>query len=96
MIKLERIINHLEANESHRKIANKNKITREFLMQRFPRLSLIGTDSTIEEMISDCLDIDRKIRLAKQKHPHLAGDTKEEKEEYEEKAKEDLGYTITP
>jgi hypothetical protein len=95
-MKIEKIIEYLEANEKHRPIAQKHKIIRYYITQLHPRLLHVGSDATLEAMIADCLDIDRKIRRAKQLHPHLAGDKEEEKEELEAKAMEDLGYTITP
>ena len=96
MTNIELIIKHLENNKEDRPILQKKKINREFLVARYPRLLLVGIDKTIEEIIGDCLDIDRKIRRAKQLHPHLAGDSDSDKAELEENAKEDLGYTQTP
>lgn len=95
-MKTETIIQYLEENEQDRTIAKKNKIIRIYLADMYPRLLNVGSDSTIEELINTCLDIDRKIRRAKQLHPHLAGDNEEDKQELEQKAMEDLGYTITP
>ncbi len=96
MFKIERIIEHLEANESDRPIARKYAVNRHFLVQLHPRLLHVGIDSTLEAIIADAIDIDRKIRKAKQDYPHLKGDTEEVKQELEERAREDLGYTITP
>ena len=96
MFKIERMIEYLEDNESERPIAKKYAANRHFLVQLHPRLLQMGVDSTIEDMIADAIDIDRKIRKAKQKHPHLKGDDEATKQELEERAKEDLGYTQTP
>ena len=96
MSKIEKIVDYLESNEGLRPIAKKYAVNRHFLTQLHPRLLNVGTDSTLEQVISDAIDIDRKIRKAKQDNPHLRGDTDLEKQEMEEKAKEDLGYTITP
>ena len=96
MFKIERMIEYLEDNESERPIAKKYAANRHFLVQLHPRLLQMGVDSTIEDLIADAIDIDRKIRKAKQKHPHLKGDDEATKQELEERAKEDLGYTITP
>lgn len=95
-MKIDRIIEHLESHEEDRPIVRKNKINREFLEAMYPNLKWLGSSESIEKMIADCLDIDRKIRRAKQLHPHLAGDEEEVKQELEEHAREDLGYTITP
>lgn len=96
MFKMEKIVAYLEDHEEDRPIARKYAVNRHFLTQLYPRLLNVGTDSTIEQLIADAIDIDRKIRKAKQEHPHLKGDTEEDKHELEERAKEDLGYTITP
>jgi hypothetical protein len=96
MFKIEKMIEYLEENEEMRPIAKKYAANRHFLVQLHPRLLQMGVDSSIEDMIADAIDIDRKIRKAKQKHPHLKGDTEATKQELEERAKEDLGYTITP
>ena len=106
MFKIERMIEYLEDNESERPIAKKYSANRHFLVQLHPRLLQMGVDSTIEDMIADAIDIDsmiadaididRKIRKAKHKQPHLKGDDEATKEELEERAKEDLGYTQTP
>jgi len=95
-MKIETIIKYLEENESDRPIAKKNKIIRIYLADMYPRLLTVGSDTTLEEVINTCLDIDRKIRRAKQLNPHLAGDNEEEKQELEQRKMEDLGYTITP
>ena len=96
MFKIEKIIEYLEENESKRPIAQKYAVNRHFLVQLYPRLLNVGSDSTLEAMIADAIDIDRKIRKAKQDNPHLRGDSEEAKEELEERALDDLGYTITP
>ena len=96
MFKIEKVIEYLEENEAKRPIAKKYAANRHFLVQLHPRLLQMGVDSTIEDMIADAIDIDRKIRKAKQLHPHLKGDDEATKQELEERAKEDLGYTITP
>jgi len=96
MVNIDKIVGYLENNEGDRVIAKKNKINRLFLTDRYPRLLNVGSDSTLEEIINEVLDIDRKIRRAKQLNPHLAGDSEEEKEILEEEAKEKLGYTHTP
>lgn len=95
-MKIEKIIEYLEEHDEDRPIAKKYKIIRHYITQIYPRLLHVGSDATLEAMINDCLDIDRKIRRAKQLHPHLSGNEEIEKQEYEEKAREDLGYTITP
>lgn len=92
MFKIEKVIEYLEENEGKRPIAQKYSVNRHFLVQLYPRLLNVGSDPTIEAMIADAIDIDRKIRRAKQLHPHLKGDSEDEKEEMEEVAKEDLGY----
>lgn len=94
-MQIERIVQHLEDHEEDRPIAKKNKINCKFLIDRYPRLTLVGSDSTIEEIIADAIDIDRKIRRAKQLHPHLAGDDEDKKIDLERDAREDLGYTDT-
>ena len=91
-MKIERIIEHLEAHVEDRPIACKNKVNREFLVAKYPSLKWVGSDRAIEDMINDCLDIDRKIRRAKQLYPHLAGDDQVVKDELEEIAVTDLGY----
>jgi len=96
MFKIEKIIDYLEENESKRPIAKKYAVNRHFLVQLYPRLLNVGSDATLEAMIADAIDIDRKIRKAKQEHPHLAGDTEETKQELEERALDDLGYMPTP
>jgi hypothetical protein len=96
MFKIEKVIEYLEENESKRPIAQKYAVNRHFLVQLYPRLLNVGSDSTLDAMIADAIDIDRKIRKAKQDNPHLRGDDEETKQELEERAREDLGYTITP
>lgn len=96
MFKIEKIIDYLEDNEKERPIARKYAVNRQFLVQLYPRLLNVGSDATLEAMIADAIDIDRKIRKAKQDQPHLKGDNESVKQELEEKAREDLGYTITP
>jgi hypothetical protein len=93
-MKIEKIIEHLEVNAGDRKIARKYAVNREFLTKLYPRLLNVGTDDSLEALIADAIDIDRKIRRAKQLHPHLSGDKEEEVEELETKAKEDLGYNV--
>lgn len=93
MFKIERMIEYLEENKDMRPIAKKYAANRHFLIKLYPRLLNLGVDSTIEDMIADAIDIDRKIRKAKQDNPHLKGDTELEKNELEERAREDLGYT---
>lgn len=96
MFKIERVVEYLEENEKERPIARKYAVNRHFLVDRYPRLLNVGSDATLEAMIADAIDIDRKIRKAKQEHPHLAGDTEDAKQELEERALDDLGYMPTP
>ena len=96
MFKIAKIIEYLEKNEEKRPIAKKYEVIRHFLLILHPRLLHFGTDATVDAMIADALDIDRKIRRAKQLNPHLKGDEEEQVQELEEQAKEDLGYEQTP
>lgn len=96
MFKIEKIVEYLEENESKRPIAQKYAVNRHFLVQLYPRLLNVGSDSTLDAMIADAIDIDRKIRKAKQENPHLSGDPESTKQELEERALDDLGYMPTP
>ena len=96
MYKIEKVIQYLEENEDMRSISKKYAANRQLLVEMYPRLLHFGSDNSIESMIADAIDIDRKIRKAKQLHPHLKGDDEATKQELEERAKEDLGYSVTP
>lgn len=95
-MKEENIKDYLEENEEMRPIAKKNEIIREFIVKTYPGIKMVLSDNGIENMVADIIDIDRKIRLVKQKNPSLRGNTELEKAEYEEYAKEQLGYTHCP
>ena len=86
---LEQVTQHLEDNPEDRKIRNKNTLIAVWLLERYPSLKWL-TNSEIEALAGDAVDLDRKIRKAKQNKGYGEDTT-----ELQAMALEDLGY-ITP
>lgn len=86
----------LTVEEWARERKNKYEAVAFLIKQKYPQLREVP-DSTLADVVFDACREDRYWRRVTQLFPELRGkDYEKNKEELEEVAREDLGYTITP
>ena len=85
----------IEENPKFRERKNKYKATAHLLLDRYPTLKFMS-DSMIEDVVFDAIKADREWRKILQDNPDLRGSDYSDKDELEERAREELGYSITP